>query len=124
MVLAVFVWWYTTGWSSLAARVMERADHTLEMFSVGLLLKTLFAPFRQISAGSVHGSFDAQMRAFGDRLFSRVFGAVIRSFFIVIGLVSTLLASVIGIVQLVLWPLVPLLPVVGIVAAVLGWRIG
>ena len=93
----------------------------METFSVGLLAGTLFAPFRQISAGQVHVGVDAQMRAFGDRLFSRVFGAFIRTLFILIGLFAAFLMGLVGAVQLIMWPLLPFLPVVGLVLALMGW---
>lgn len=121
MLVAFFSWWYTTGWGELLGRVMVRVERVLQTFSVGLLFKTLFAPFRQISAGNVQGPLDVQVRAFGDRLFSRLFGAFIRSFFIFFGLVSALLAGLIGLVQLLLWPVVPFLPLVGLVLALTGW---
>jgi len=92
----------------------------LETFSVGLLLRTLFAPFRQISAGNVQGPMAVQVRALGDRLFSRVFGAVVRGFFILFGLIGALLAGLFGLVQLLLWPLLPVLPLVGLLLMVLG----
>lgn len=94
----------------------------LEAFSVGLLLRTLFDPFRQISAGQVRGSFDAQLRALGDRLFSRVFGAIVRSIFIFIGLIGAFFAGLLGVVELLLWPVVPFLPVIGIALMVSGWQ--
>ena len=120
MLLALFSWWYSTGWANLAVRVGQRVETVLEFFSVSELARTLFAPFHQISAGRVQGSFDAQMRAFGDRLFSRVFGAFVRTVFIVIGLVGALLAAVAGLVQLVVWPVLPFFPILGVVAAVMG----
>ena len=122
MLASLFSWWYTTGWAALAARVGGRVDRTLETFSVGLLARTFFAPFRQISAGTANaGSLEARARAFGDLLFSRVFGAVVRTVFIVIGLLGALVISLIGLVQLVLWPLLPLLPLVGFVVMLTGW---
>lgn len=120
MIVALFSWWYGAGWARAAGRVGSRAQMVLETFSVSLLLRTLFDPFRQISAGQVRGSFDVQLRAFGDRLFSRIFGAVIRSFFILIGLMGALLAALFGLVELIIWPLVPLLPVVGAVMMAKG----
>lgn len=49
------------------------------LFSVGLLLKTLFNPFRQISAAPVGGAAPVQLSAFFDKLFSRAVGMVVRS---------------------------------------------
>jgi hypothetical protein len=122
MLLALVSWWYTTGWARLVARIGHRIESVLESFSVGLLIRTLFDPFRQISAGAAQGkSLDAQMRALGDRLFSRIFGAFVRTLFIVIGLVLAILAGVVGIFQLLFWPLLPLLPLIGIILAVMGW---
>jgi hypothetical protein len=121
MLLALFSWWYTTGWAELARRVAGRVERTLQSFSVGLLAKSLFSPFRQISADNVQGSFDVQMRAFGDRLFSRFFGAFVRSFFILFGFVGALLTGAVGLVQLAVWPLVPALPVLGFALAFVGW---
>lgn len=114
VVVALFSWWYGTGWARAAKRVGGRMRLVLETFSVALLLRTLFDPFRQISAGQVRGSFDTQLRALGDRLFSRLFGAVVRSIFIFIGLMGALLAGIMGLVELVVWPLVPLFPIIGV----------
>jgi hypothetical protein len=118
--VALFSWWYTAGWGRLAVRVGQRVEHVLDFFSVSTLMRTLFSPFRQISAGQVQGPLNAQMRAFGDRLFSRVFGAFIRGLFIIIGLVSALLTAILGLVQLLMWPLIPFFPLVGIALAVMG----
>jgi len=123
MIVALFSWWYSAGWARLTGRVGSRMQIMLETFSVALLLRTLFDPFRQISAGQVRGSFDAQLRAMGDRAFSRVFGAIVRSLFILIGLGAALLAGLFGLVELVVWPVVPFLPVVGIALTVLGWKL-
>lgn len=94
---------------------------SMDYFSIDLLLRTFFSPFRQISAGKVDGSLNMQMRAFADRLISRAIGAMIRSVMIIVGLLAIVLYAVIGIVTLVLWAVVPLLPIAGIVLAVTGW---
>lgn len=123
MALVLVSWWYTAGWARAAAGVGQSVRSVLESFSVGLLARTLFSPFRQIDAGSVKGSLDVQMRAFGDRLFSRVFGAFIRSIFIILGLLCALGAGLLGVVVVLLWPLVPLLPLVGLVLTLTGWTV-
>lgn len=115
IVLALFSWWYSEGWTKLARKVDERTDAVLGFFSVGTLFATLFAPFRQISAGHVQGAPGMQMRAFFDRLFSRFFGAFLRGIMIVVGLVLALLSGLLGVAQLIIWPLVPLMPIVGLV---------
>lgn len=121
MVLALFSWWYTTGWIRLIGRIGHRVEAVLESFSVALLARTLFDPFRQISAGGVQGPLGVQMRAFGDRLFSRVFGAVIRIMFIIIGMIAALFVALLGLLELLFWPFIPVLPLVGVVIMVSGW---
>lgn len=121
LALALFSWWYTTAWKALGRRIGQRVDTAMDFFSVSLLLRTLFDPFRQISAGQVRGSLDAQMRAWADRTFSRFFGAFIRILFILVGLLVAVFLMLFGLVQLVLWPLIPLLPLIGIMGFSLGW---
>lgn len=124
MILAeVFAWWYTTGWTRLIHAAGARIAATLEFFSVGLLLKTLFDPFRQIDAGSVRGSMQAEMKAFGNRLFSRVMGFFIRMVTIFAGLVTASFVMLFGLIQLILWPLLPLMPLVGLIAMLAGWTL-
>ncbi|HEX7963298.1 MAG TPA: hypothetical protein VF466_01770 [Candidatus Saccharimonadales bacterium] len=123
MIVALFSWWYGAGWARAAKRVGGRMQTMLETFSVALLLRTLFDPFRQISAQQVRGSFDTQLRALGDRLFSRVFGAVIRSIFIVIGILGALGAGLVGVIELVVWPLVPFFPIIGVALLLAGVKL-
>ncbi|HSX31662.1 MAG TPA: hypothetical protein VLF43_00215 [Candidatus Saccharimonadales bacterium] len=121
MILEVISWWYGAGWARVASRIGSRVSSILEAFSVGLLARTLFDPFRQIDAGGSGGkTMQDQLRAFGDKLFSRFFGAGVRSLFIVMGLFSAAFAGLLGIIQLLVWPLVPLLPLIGVVLAIVG----
>ena len=124
MILAeVFAWWYTTGWTRLIHAAGGRIAATLEFFSVSLLIKTLFDPFRQIDAGSVRGSLQAEMKAFGNRLFSRVVGFFVRTTTIFAGLITAAFVLLFGLIQLVLWPLLPLLPLFGLLAMLAGWTL-
>lgn len=120
LLVALVSWWYTTAWNNLGKRVEQRLATVMSFFSVGLLFRTLFDPFRQIAAAQTKGSIDAQFRAWGDRLFSRAVGFVVRSIFIVFGLLAGLLTLLFGGLQIILWPFVPLLPVIGIVGFVGG----
>lgn len=123
LALALFSWWYTTAWKDLGRRIGKRIDSTLDFFSVSLLMRTLFDPFRQIAAGTVRGSVDVQFRAWADRTFSRFFGAFIRTLFIIVGLVSCAFVMFIGFLQLIIWPLIPLLPIISIAGLVMGWAL-
>jgi len=120
-IVGILGWWYTAGWRHRAVMLGERLAATMDYFSIDLLLKTLFSPFRQISAGSVQGSLNAQIQALGDKIISRMIGMMIRLVMIFIGSITILFHAVIGTVLLLLWAVVPLLPVVGVVLALTGW---
>ena len=120
-VMGILSWWYTSGWRSQFKAVQAHLSRTLDYFSIDLLLKTLFSPFRQISAGKVRGPLGVQVRAFFDNLISRCIGAMVRLTIIVVGSlwigVSLLLYSALA----VLWGAVPLLPFAGVYFAAIGW---
>lgn len=112
--ISLFSWWYTTGWLTLIQKAAARVESVLKFFSVPLLLGSLFAPFRQISAGRVNGPIGLQLRAWADRLFSRFMGAIIRSFLIIIGLLAVAVMSAVCLIAMMAWPLVPLAPILGL----------
>jgi hypothetical protein len=114
-------WWYGDGWRLRASLVANRLDGTIDYFSVDLLLKTLFSPYRQISAGRVDGPLGVQMRAMVDKLFSRIIGAIIRLIILLIGAVAIGLQVAIGLIILVAWGILPLLPIIGLVLTFIGW---
>ena len=114
-------WWYGQGWLGQLVRVRERLAATRDLFSIPDLLRTYFAPFRQISAGRVGGSVSQQLRALFDQTLSRVIGSFIRGFTIIVGVVLLSIQAVWESVIIVLWLLLPLLPVVGALAFAIGW---
>lgn len=122
LIVALFSWWYGLGWLDQIQRLHGRLDRAVETFSIPQLLKTLFAPFRQISAGQVRGPIGVQLRAWADRTVSRCVGAAVRLIIIGIGLGYLALQVIAGVIWLVLWPLLPALPLVAIGLVVLGVR--
>lgn len=120
-VVGILSWWYGAGWRQRFVVLKERLANTMDYFSIDLLARTLFAPFRQISAGKVNGPLGVKMQAFFDRLVSRVIGAMVRLTMIVVGTGAIITHSIIGAVTLVLWAVVPLFPVIGIVLLMSGW---
>ncbi|HVI69000.1 MAG TPA: hypothetical protein VM581_00920 [Magnetospirillaceae bacterium] len=120
VIVGLISWWYTNGWLTLARKVRARVGGVLGFFSVGLLAGSLFAPFRQIAAGRVDGSITAQLQAWGDRLFSRGVGFVIRSLLIVAGLITVAVVAIVGYTLCIVWPFLPLAPVIGLMALGMG----
>lgn len=102
-------------------RMREKLLSTFDYFSIDLLLKTLFSPYRQISAGKVRGPLGVQMRAFLDRLISRLIGGMIRMTMVIVGSVAIVINGIFGALWLIIWGVVPLLPLVGIALFAIGW---
>lgn len=121
LIAELFRWWYGDGWRQRVQFIAGRLDGTIDYFSFDLLLKTLFAPFRQISVGRVDGPLEVKLRALVDKLFSRVIGAFIRSIILLVGAIAIGLQVVMSLLLLVGWGLVPLLPVIGVGMTLLGW---
>lgn len=89
-----------------------------DQFSIPLLFKTLFQPFRQISVGKVDGALEDKMRAWLDRLVSRVIGAFIRIMVIIVGLVAMIGVALFSVLRVAVWLMTPIAPFLGIVLAV------
>lgn len=115
-------WWYGRGWVGQWKRIAGRFASTLEFFSVGQLLGTLFSPYRQISAsGSGGGTLGMALRSFIDRTISRVIGVFIRFFTIIFGLIVIMLQAVYELVVMIAWWFLPLLPIAGFILLAVGW---
>ncbi|HEU0266311.1 MAG TPA: hypothetical protein VFQ70_01665 [Candidatus Saccharimonadaceae bacterium] len=121
IIVGIIGWWYGRGLESQLERLLGHIVGVYDYFSIGLLARTLFAPFRQISAGQVRGSLAVQLHALGDRMFSRLVGAVVRLITMIIGVIACVVVIVGTVVGLVFWLVMPLAPVIGVVFLVAGW---
>lgn len=99
----------------------ERLSSTMDFFSIGLLVRTMFSLFRQDGAGSVNGPLSVKIQAMFGRLISRFIGALIRSVVLVIGLFVITFQAITGGLVLAVWAFVPMFPLVGFVLMVSGW---
>ena len=110
MLIVSFVqWWYGRGFKEYLASFVDKLKDLADFFSIRLLIRNLFAPFRQIAAEKHENlPLNARLRAWSDLLISRMVGATIRFFLLVIGMVLLVIRAVVGLVIMALWPLVPL----------------
>ena len=118
--ISLFKWWYHDGWIQRARTLNTRLDGVIDYFSIDLLAKTLFAPFRQDGVGRVDGPLEVKMRALLDNLMSRVIGAIIRTVILIAGIITIAGYVVYGFIMLIVWAIVPVAPFVGIALAVIG----
>lgn len=107
MLVEFVVWWYSTGWIEVCGKVGGRVRAVWRMFSVPILLRTLFAPWRRIISAPGKG-IDQLFRSMIDNTVSRAVGFTVRMFALFSALLLTVLASIAGVVMLLAWPFLPL----------------
>jgi hypothetical protein len=109
-----FVWWYGEGWRAQARVGWQRVAQMSRTFSAPLLMRTLFAPWRRIISYP-GASVGAKLEAVGDNLVSRAVGFTIRVFVLITAAVVLFVMSLLAVIQLITWPLIPPAIVVGLI---------
>lgn len=114
-----FHWWYGPGWKNSFSRITQRVESIAAELSMGILLRTLFEPWKQITSHSgPNDSIDVKFHAWFDNLFARMIGFVIRSSVLLFGALFAIVAILFGTVLAIIWPLVPALPVLLVILTV------
>lgn len=106
LMLDLLSWWYGQGWAWIFKELQKRLKDISESFSVGILLKTLFSPWKQIQS---QVSFRNFLQSKIDNFISRFIGATVRIGMLIAAFVSCLFVVVIGLVLVIAWPFIPLL---------------
>lgn len=120
--VGILSWWYNDGLRGRFRLIKERFASTSDFFSIGLLFTTLFAPYRQISAGGADSlALSDRLRAMADKLISRTIGGFIRIFMIIFGTITIILQILFGVLVMVFWLFIPLIPIIGLIITVLEW---
>ena len=110
-------WWYSRGWVWAISSVFSQLKEINEAFSVPTLLRTWFAPWKQIQTES---TFQNLFQAAIDNLISRFVGASVRTALMIGAILVSLIVLVIALLTVVLWPVLPLLLVILPVALIAG----
>jgi hypothetical protein len=114
LAVAFFTWWYGQGWALVFKNIQRRLRQTSQMFSVSILLRTLFAPWRRIITYP-GASLADHFRAMSDNLVSRMVGFTVRIFVLIAAVVTLIFVAVVAVIEIVAWPLVPIAILAGIV---------
>ena len=102
-------WWYSRGWLWVIEKTLGRLQAIGQVFAVRILLRTWFAPWKQIYTPTTFRNF---IRNSVDNAVSRLVGGVVRSIILFCALVLSLLVITIGVISLVAWPFIPLLTLI------------
>ena len=115
-------WWYIHGWLIFIQKIRAFLANITDFFSMDSLVRTLFQPFRQISAASAsaEASLDLKFQMFLDRLISRIIGFFSRLLLLLIGTIIIVFGGIISLALIILWPLIPFAPLAGIILCITG----
>lgn len=101
-------WWYGPGWKRWVISLQTRLSDIYQSFSVPLLLRTLFTPWRRIVTPPGR-SLSERLRAVIDNTVSRFVGLGVRMIVVATAFALMLLWLIVGLFELVIWPLLPLI---------------
>jgi hypothetical protein len=117
--LEILTWWYRQGWSQVARNARQRFSKVSHLFSVPILARTLFAPWRRIITYP-GATIEAKFRAVGDNLVSRVVGFSVRALVLFTAGLMLAACGVIAALQLIIWPLLPPAIIVTLIKGITG----
>ncbi len=106
-------WWYGPGWLLRVQMLSQHVKNMSEFFSVGTLLKTLFAPWRQnITRTLDDQGISASFSALLDNIISRLVGFTVRVFVFFVAIISLAVVAILNLIYVVIWPLIPFSPAI------------
>lgn len=117
--ITYFSWWYYDELLYLWRSIKIITKKFLSSFSIAVLLRTIFDPWKKDVVYLENPSLDARLKAMVNNLFSRCIGFVIRIFTIAIGLILTGIVFTLLISVFLVWLL---MPVIIITLLVMGVR--
>ncbi len=121
----MFFWWYASGWNVFIQKLRTWLLSITDFFSMDSLIRTLFKPFRQISANTADSSasIDLKFHMFIDRLISRLVGFFSRLILLIVGTIIILVGGIFSLLLIILWPLIPFMPIIGIILTMMGFTL-
>lgn len=115
LAISMLTWWYTKGWANVLASLSARLRKAYETFSVSMLLRTLFSPWRRIISVPGKRLID-HLYATLDNLVSRFVGFFARLFVLIAALVSLVFILLVSLLELIFWPLLPVAVIMCLIA--------
>lgn len=104
-----FSWWYGQGMLKFWEAILIMTEKVYSFFSVKVLLRTLFAPWKRDNYSVEMASLQTRLAIMLDNLVSRIIGFIIRFITLIMGLVVTILFFILMIIVLVIWLSLPII---------------
>lgn len=118
LVLEYFAWWYTDGFIRLLKYLKAFVVVLADNFSVRVILRTFFQPWKRDIASTKGLSLDKRFQVWVGNLIARVFGMIIKGITFVIFLLFFIVLIVFELLIFIVWLLFPI-----IILGALGYTI-
>jgi hypothetical protein len=103
------VWHYSRAFRDIGALWFNFAWFITHFFSIPLLFRTLFSPWKRLSDGYTRDGIEKLAETFVFNLMSRVLGFIVRGIFLVIGLTFLVLLTVLLVAFYFVWLFLPMI---------------
>lgn len=120
LILNCLQWWYGTGWKWRAAQSGRVMSGWADYFSVESILRTMFAPYKLTLTGGHGRGLSEKFQVLLDSLVSRFVGFLVRLSLLLAAALLFVVYGILSVAALIVWPFVPLLPLVAVILAVVG----
>lgn len=107
--LTYFSWWYGQELAAIWQATGVMTAKVYSLFSISLLLQTLFDPWKRDIVAAENVSLDVRIRLLVENLTSRFIGFIIRLMTIAVGLLVTIISFGLLIAFLLIWLLLPII---------------
>lgn len=118
--LAVVFWWFVFKPKQLLYIYSKVIRKIRQFFSISLLLRTLFAPWKRDEINMDNLSLQDRLRVLIMNLVSRLVGAVVRGGTIIVGITSIILTTAGFVFAITIFILLPIVSILLLVVALSG----
>lgn len=110
------VWHYTLAWVDLSRICRDLIWFIYNFFSLSVLMKTLFSPWRRLGETYPdHFNLSEIFASFFINSFMRLIGFIIRLLLIIFGSLALFVSVLLGMVIFVIWLFLPLITIAGLI---------
>jgi hypothetical protein len=110
--IGIFIKWY---WIEMPYRIIRKIMQYIvvfgNIFSFIFLIKTFFSPWKNQLYAYPNKGFDLKhiFEVWTSNMISRIVGAFVRGFTIILGIIVVIISAFIGVMGLIIWVLYPVL---------------
>ena len=116
-------WWYGDGLKMRVKSAIEKSAELADFFSINILIRTLFNPYKQISASERASNISDALLVFFDKFISRFVGFFARLIIIIVGVFAFTFQQITHLVTIIGWIIIPLMPIIGLILMFSGWNL-